>query len=293
MNHTVISNALGGLDKPLSQARQALFEIERDIFGDPGYGEPGGFEDPRGALRYYLEEAYDTLLVVLEAAEMPETRSDMMRRWTELTKKGLSNTTDDPALYSCSSPALTLFERTISALRFSVKEDLSSLEALTLTRLEAMLRDTPNLVHRRNGMPSSEHMLQEIVHDYLSACFPDFVLNPPIAGGLKHFKPDCGIRTVRAAIEFKFVPTKDEVKIAYSGIVEDSGGYKGSRDWTRFYAVIYQAQPFVSESQFKSDLDRAGAGTWKAFVVNGPAWNAKIKKGAKKKTVKAIAAKKP
>ena len=81
---------------------------------------------------------------------------------------------------------------------------------------------------------------------------------------------DCGIASVGAAIEFKFVRNKEEVAVAFSGIAEDTAGYKGSKDWTRFYAVIYQAQPFMLESQLRSDLKRIGAATWTPIVVNGP-----------------------
>ncbi len=108
------------------------------------------------------------------------------------------------------------------------------------------------------------------MHDYLSACFPDFRLNPPIGGTLKTFKPDCGIASAGAAIEFKIVHTKEQVANAFSGIAEDTAGYKGSKDWTRFYAVLYQAQPFMLESHLRQDMKRIGAATWTPIVVNGP-----------------------
>jgi hypothetical protein len=152
----------------------------------------------------------------------------------------------------------------------AVSETISSEEAWTLGRLEAMLRDTPGLVHRRQNPPAKEADLQKIMHDYLSACFPDFTHNPSIAGALKNFNPDCGIRTVGAAIEFKFVHTKKEIPVAFSGIAEDTAGYRGSKDWTRFYSVIYQAEPFMLESQLRSELKRIGAPNWEPIVVNGP-----------------------
>jgi len=48
-----------------------------------------------------------------------------------------------------------------------------------------------------------------------------------------------------------------------------TGGYKGSKDWTRFYAVMYQAKPFILKSHLQSDMMRIGAATWKAILVNG------------------------
>jgi hypothetical protein len=75
--------------------------------------------------------------------------------------------------------------------------------------------------------------------------------NPLIGGTLKNF--DCGIASVGAAIEFKIVHTKEQVAVAYSGIAEDTAGYRGSKDWTRFYSVIYQAEPLMLETHLRSD----------------------------------------
>jgi hypothetical protein len=57
--------------------------------------------------------------------------------------------------------------------------------------------------------------------------------------------------------------------VSFTGIVEDTGAYKGSKDWTRFYAVMYQAKHFILKSQLESDMKRIGAATWKAILVTG------------------------
>jgi hypothetical protein len=294
VNIVVVKNAVGALDKLLSQARGALRQVEREVFGDPGYGDDGGrYERPRLAMEEHLGELHDILLVVLEAAEMPETRATLIKAWHGFTsaKEGLGTTCEDDEFQYCHSPALTFLERVIQGLRMTVSDEISSEEAWTLSRLEAMLRDTAGLVRRRNGRPADELELQKIMHDYLSASFPDFRLNPPIGGTLKTFKPDCGIASVGAAIEFKFVHIKEQVAVAFSGVTEDTAGYKGSKDWQRFYAVIYQAEPFMLESHLRSDLKRIGASTWTPIVVNGPTKGKASKKavaekaGRRKKTV--------
>jgi hypothetical protein len=271
MDIAVVKNAVGSLDKLLSKAREALWDVEREVFGDPGYGHAAGYAYPRDAMGGFLQELHHVLLVVLEAADMPETRASLISAWRGfMDGEGLGHTNDDDESENCESPALTFLERLIQGLRITVSEAISSEEAWTLSRLEAMLRDTPGLMHRRQVVPANESELQKIMHDYLSACFPDFRLNPPIGGTLKNFKPDCGIASVGAAIEFKIVHNREQMAIAFSGVAEDTAGYKGSKDWSRFYAVIYQAQPFMLESQLRSDLKRIGAATWTPFVVNGP-----------------------
>ena len=272
MDIAVVRNALGSLDNLLSKARDAVWDIAREEFGVSAYeGELSGYAYPRRALKAFLEELHDVLLVVFEAAGMPETRSSLIDAWRGFTDgKGLGHTKNDAEFENSESPALTFVERLIQGLRVTVSDEISSEEAWTLSRLEAMLRDTAVLVHRRQAPVATENNLQKVMHDYLRACFPDFRLNPPIGGTIKNFKPDCGIASVSAAIEFKIVHNKNEIAVAFSGVTEDTAGYKGSQDWTRFYAVIYQAEPFISESELRSDLKRIGAATWKAIVVNGP-----------------------
>ena len=204
MDSPVVKNAIGSLDKLLGQAKGALWDIERQEFGVSAYDRaPGGYANPRGALESFLEHLNDILLVVLEAAGMPETHARLINAWPRFADgEGLGHTNDDPEFDSCESPALTFLERLIQGLRISVNEEISSGEAWTLTNLEAMLRSTAALVNRRKR-PANETHVQEIMLDYLSACFPDFTKNPSISGTLKNFEPDCGIRSVGAAIEFK------------------------------------------------------------------------------------------
>jgi REase_DpnII-MboI len=271
MDIAIVKNAVGSLDKLLSQAKDALWQVEAEDHGY-AYGDSvGRYEYPSDALKSFLDELHDVLLVVLEAADMPETRASLIEAWCGFTPGEGRRHTIINKVGDLESPALTFLERVIQGLRMTVSEAISSEEAWTLSRLEAMLRDTPGLVHRRQKAPENEHELQKIMHDYLSACFPDFQFNPSIGGTLKTFKPDCGIASVDAAIEFKIVHTKEQVAVAFSGVAEDTAGYKGSKDWRRFYSVIYQAQPFMLESQLRSDLKRIGAATWTPIVVNGPA----------------------
>lgn len=285
MDSTVVKNAIGGLDKILSQARRAIWEIGRDIY--VGYDEDqdqGGYADPRGALGANLEELHDVLLVVLEAAQMPEARASLVKAWPKFVsaKDGLRHTDEDHEYQDCTSPAFTFLERLVKALRMTVSQQITSEQAWTLARLEAMLEDTPGLVHRQPKPPSNELQLQKIMHDYLSACFPDFRKDPRIGGTVKNFDPDCGIASVGAAIEFKMAHTKQQAVVNFTGVVEDTGGYKGSKDWTRFYAVMYQAKPFILKSHLQSDMKRIGAATWKAVLVNG---DTKPKKRKSKRTL--------
>jgi len=269
MDKLVVSNAIGGIDAILSKAKRALRELVYEEFG--GGDDLGSYESPVDAMVYHFDQLHDHLLIVLEAAEMPEARAGLIDKWVQFKKQegGLRHTDRFGDFDNLTSPVIEYLDNLVSALRMTVTDQMTSEEAWGLERLEAILEDGSALVHRRKKAPTNEREFQEIMQDYLSACFSDFDPSPRIPGSIKHFRPDCGIINIHAAIEFKLAHTEKEAKAAFSGVIEDTAGYKGAREWTRFYAVIYQAHPFLPRSHMKSDMKRVGALTWTPVLLNG------------------------
>jgi hypothetical protein len=272
MNVTVVQNAVGEFLRKLGQARDALRQVEAGRYGPREEAERIHYEYPEGQLAACLNDLQQRLMVLLDAADMPNTRASLDAAWSVFQEKpdGLSTVHHNDDFERSFSPALTYVERVLQTLLSCVDKGISSTEAIELERLEWILGRTGVLVHGRGESISDEHHLQRIMHDYLSAAFPDFVKNFAIPGGLKNFKPDCGIRGLSAAIEFKVVHTKPEVARAISGVIEDIGGYRGSKDWIRFYSVFYQAHPFMTEAEVRRELKRTGGNVWTPFVVNEP-----------------------
>ncbi len=271
MNIDVAKNAIGPLDLLVSEAREALLQVQGDVFKNISYPREGGsYDNPDAALVMYLEEIYETLLVVLEGADLSEARISLGKKWPEFlsAKGGLRYIRNDAEYEHSSSPALTHLERIVRGLRMTVSDKFSTEEAWTLNRLEVMLRNTSALVRQRGVIPKSEVDVRDVMHDYLRACFTGFRKEPSIRGLIKDFRPDCGITEIGAAIEFKMIRTEEDIPVAFSGIAEDTAVYKGSKDWTRFYAVLYQAEPFLFQDQVVSDMTRIGAISWKTITVN-------------------------
>ena len=286
MDKQVLSNALGGIEAILSKAKRALRELNFATVG--GGDDPSGYESPEDAMVYHFDQLYDHLLIILEAAEMPEARADLISMWAKFKKqKGGPRHVDQFGDFDhLTSPVIEYLDHVVSALRMTVTNQMTSEEAWTLARLESLLEDGSALVHRRKKAPANEKEFQNIMEDYLRACFSDFDPNPKIPGTIKNFQPDCGIISVHAAIEFKLVHTEQEAKVAYSGVIEDTAGYKAAREWTRFYAVIYQKHPFLPKSHMKSDMRRIGALEWTPILLNG-----KTTQRAKKRAAKTTALK--
>jgi hypothetical protein len=80
-----IKAALSELERALDSARDARYQIERER---TGRGSIGGFEEPELALPGILNRIEETLLVVLEAAGLSQTRERPLQKWAEFEKKG-------------------------------------------------------------------------------------------------------------------------------------------------------------------------------------------------------------
>lgn len=268
MNSAAIQASLSTLERDLESALEAKNQIEADISRSRYKGPT--YEEPEEALRYYLDHLHDLLLVILEVSDLSATRTRLMEQWKWFQENGgVGKTRFDPQFDYLESKPYDYLKTIVDGLRISTGENLSTGESYEVARLETILRKTPVLLRNRRVVPQRELDIQEVMNDYLSAFFTEYKKNIQIGGIIRDFKPDCGIRSLKAAIEFKYAAKEDEVARAISGIFEDVSGYAGSRDWNRFYTVIYQTEPFESEDRVRTELTRAGAITWNLFLVTG------------------------
>lgn len=268
MEERRIRASLATLETQLERAREARNQIESEI-AQGGYSGPGS-ENPEKTLVFHLEYIYNFLTVILEAAGLIESRRRLIEQWAAFEKNGgLKQTQFHPEFDYLESKPFDYLSTIIDGLRASTGEELGAEATYDLAKLEVLLKKTPVLVRNRGVTPMREHDVQAVMHDYLGTFFTEFRKSVQIPGIIKDFNPDCGIRNLKAAIEFKYAASADEVSRAIGGVFEDISGYAGSSDWTRFYTVIYQTEAFDSEDRVRSELTRAGALTWKAFLVTG------------------------
>ena len=69
------------------------------------------------------------------------------------------------------------------------------------------------LVHKRDIVPMKELDIQEVMNDYLQAFYPSFVKEPKIARtSIRQWLPDCGIKDLGVAIEFKCANFDNDAK---------------------------------------------------------------------------------
>lgn len=273
MDSALIRATLANLESLLERARDVRIqmenEIENEIYGESNKG--GGYEKPEAAFTSFLDDAHEVLMLVLEAAGLPETRDRLVKKWAgfEKLEKGIGTTKFVPEFDYLESQPFEYLNRLVNGLRISSGEGLKPFDSYELSKLEMILRRTPVLLRKRGVEPKGELDVQNVMHDYLEAFFVEYKHPVTINGVIRDFKPDGGVRNLKAAIEFKYAATQSEVAKALGGVFEDVSGYTGSLDWVNFYTLIYQTEPFESEDRVKSELSRAGTLTWNAFLVTG------------------------
>lgn len=192
------------------------------------------------------------------------------------------------------SPVLAIFARHLNALtsHINVSDENKYATINLFSLLEQILTGTPKMLTDRNIEPSNEAEVRTEVYNTFIHVFPDTVREIPISKVSKVYKPDIGVRSLKSAIEYKFVSTKEEAKVAIGGIFEDINGYEGSNDWTTFYAVIYMTDNFMTQHQVEAEFKLSKVPhNWKPIVVfgkggrknNSKTKNAKTAKDAKPK----------
>lgn len=138
------------------------------------------------------------------------------------------------------------------------------------SRLEGLLAGTAKFINDRNIDPRNEAEVRYHMYSVLTLVFPDTIREFPVPKVIKSYKPDFGVPSLRAAIEYKFCDSEKEAKKAVAGIFEDIAGYEGTQDWEWFYAVIYMTKPFVTQDQVEADFASAKtAKKWKPIVQVG------------------------
>lgn len=179
-----------------------------------------------------------------------------------------------------SSPVLEILSRHLRVLTSHIKiDDETEYATINLfALLEQILSGTAKMITDRDLNPSNETEVKNEVYKTLIHVFPDAVKNIPISKISKVYKPDLGIRSLKCAIEYKFVDSEQEMKTAIGGIFEDINGYEGSQDWATFYAVIYMTDHFMTLPQIEAEFKLSKVPRhWKPILVSGKGKRIRIK----------------
>jgi hypothetical protein len=134
-----------------------------------------------------------------------------------------------------------------------------------------MLQNTGKLIDQRHLDPRSETAVRNQMLDFLRLAFDDVRKEVPIQKPFKTYRADIGVPALRAIAEYKYVSTKNEMKICLDGIYADMKGYGQDDAWRNFYAVLYMTGPFYHQEEVEHEFALVNADVnWTPIVVQGP-----------------------
>lgn len=223
-------------------------------------------------LASHLESLSTQLAVALEMLGLPETQRMFVRKWATFDYQSLRRADEwhNDNGDGVQSVPLDLCREVFQLISAAYEGEVAAGERAGLEMLKHLLSSTAMLLHEQGVKPRGETDVQRCMHPHLRATFPTFTKTLAISKPIVSFKPDCGITSLSAAIEFKFADSETEFKTAVHGLHEDVSGYAGSLDWTRYYSVIYQTRPFGTQKECTEALRRSGnADKWQVLVVTG------------------------
>lgn len=233
---------------------------------------------------YYIEKAFREIGMLAERLDLPQTKSDLVARRKGIKK--MSGSALIELLEEFYSPVLGELTDTFDAMAIMV--DGSATTGMSM--LESILKNTAGIISDQGLDAQKEIDVDHAIGKIVRYAFPDFVDKPQIDKSITKYKPDFGVKSLGALVEYKFAVDEAGVKIALEGISADMINYAGDPSWGKFYAVIYTTQPILHagaiEEQFRSSMDRADR--WSIIFVNGPGRQGpKAKDAGKAATLKA------
>ncbi|CAM4181166.1 hypothetical protein [Zobellia nedashkovskayae] len=275
------------VEKDLSEVRQSVSSLENGEWhrmhnSDPKYEKDEEDELSEMALEQWLqaaqlkiEFAYECLGLTTALKKLSE---ELFQYDGEYKKLQFLSAVD--VFYSPIYDVLLRHLNAITSQLSAHKKDGNSItNSSKQLMLKQIIKGTPKMLTDLQIIPYNENIVRNAAYNVLVHVFPDTVKEESISKVTKTYKPDIGIRSLKTAIEYKFVDSAEEAKKAIGGIFEDIGGYGGSEDWKTFYAVLYMTDNFLTQEQIDSELRIANApDSWKLIPLFG--------KGARKKRTK-------
>jgi len=152
------------------------------------------------------------------------------------------------------SPFINLISQYKNVITFQI-ENLEGNKSHDILILERILNSTGTILSERGITPHKEGDIQKEIYLNLRYAFTETIKEFKIHKIVKNYVPDIGIKNLESAIEVKFACSKEDLKTCIDGIKSDILAYYGSKDWTRFYALIYMTQPFFTYEQLVADID--------------------------------------
>jgi len=164
------------------------------------------------------------------------------------------------------SEVLLYCERVFSSISSTLRADVSS----GLDTFKTILKNTPMILKDSETLPKNETEVSKQVFRVLNYAFLD-AIRPKIPQLTKTYIPDLGVIGLKAAAEYKFITSLEELKNSIGGIYEDMHGYAGSADWEIFFSVFYISCTIPPVEKILSEFEITKTPrNWHHIFVYGP-----------------------
>lgn len=273
MQHEILPvSLLEDIENQVSEAWASVHKLEslsHYLDADNDYSDDE-YEMEQMSFVSQLERIYISLCLILEALGYKSLLREFKSGFKQFEGK-LGSLSSLPYIGESHSDVLGYFwrfHRSLSPLLGGDAKESDQRQQRAL--FESILQNTAKIVYDREIEPTNEADVRQVVYEVLIHVFPDTVREIPISQVTKTYKPDLGVRSLRAAAEYKYAVTEDEAKKSIGGFYEDMKGYAGSADWIYFYAVIYMTKPFFTLQQIQAEFSSVAVDSnWKPILVYG------------------------
>ena len=253
----------------LRSAYGVVVELEQIMLNSGGIAEEDLEEyaeelaGPEDTLARYVEKLFRDTKLLAERLGAPATAADIGRLTPSHAEASSTDMSDEGDLSSRHLQRVAGYFESLEALTDG--KDVTGLGIL-----ETMLHSTPKIIKAFKLEPKNEADVQKAMATAFRFAFPDVIPEVSIGKNFKMYKPDFGIRSLHAAVEYKFIDSEQEAKTALDGTFADMKGYAGTFDWRHFYAVYYMTDAFLTQREVDTayKLVRAEE-NWTPIVVFG------------------------
>jgi len=231
---------------------------------DPNNDE---LHDADELLAHHIRTAFRECQMLAERLHMPDLSKDIRQRLRSYGT-GLTDTRFNALIAEHYCEALADIWDTYDSMAAMALAGVVT----GLSVLETILRNTAKIVEQAKLEPKNETEVRNAVLNVLQLAFVDARKDVSIAKNFKTYKPDIGIPSLLAAVEYKFLRSKKNMSSHLDQVFADMKGYGGHPEWRNFYAVLYQKGPFFTpEDVIRAFHDVGASANWTPIVLNGPA----------------------
>ena len=262
----LVQKALTRLDELTSQAQSMVDDLGEMAGREDCYSETDAYET---RLADNFQSQFTILCAAFDRLQQPTISKQLQEGFARYGNK-LTRWDYEDYTGSFLSPVQIFLSKFITALQLNAPDKFGGSQQAGLEILENILMGTATIMDEAQITPTCESDINRLMKPIIRAAFPDSIPSPPVPTVVKTYKPEMGVPSLGALVEYKYATSQNEMKQCVDGIFADSRGYTADGTWKKFYAVFFQTGAFYNQPQMDAQFKQCGIhDSWKAIVLVG------------------------